>query len=77
VINFSKKEITAVAAVGWDNVISIINVATCYGLDGLGIESWWGRDFLHQSRPALQPNQSPVQWGPGLFPGCKAAGVWC
>ena len=27
--------------------------ATRYGLDGLGIESWWGRDFPHPSRPAL------------------------
>jgi hypothetical protein len=33
-----------------------------YGLDGLGIESWWGRDFPHLSKPALRPTQPPVQW---------------
>jgi hypothetical protein len=26
----------------WD---SSVGIATCYGLDGLGIESWWGPDF--------------------------------
>jgi hypothetical protein len=34
---------------------SVVGIATRYGLDGLGIESPWGRDFLHLSdRP----------WGP-------------
>jgi len=33
-----------------------------YGLDGPRIESWWGRDFPHQSRPALEPTHPPVQW---------------
>jgi hypothetical protein len=45
---------------------SVIGIATGYGLDGLGIESRWGRDFSHLSRPAPGPNQPPVQWVPGL-----------
>jgi hypothetical protein len=34
---------------------SVNGLATGYGLDGQGIESRWGRDFPHLSRPALEP----------------------
>jgi len=44
---------------------------TGYRLDGPRIESWWGRDFPHQSRPALVPTQLPVQWVSGLSRGGK------
>jgi hypothetical protein len=47
---------------------SSVGIATRYGLDGLGIESRWGRDFPQPSRPALGPTQPPVQWVPCLFP---------
>ena len=40
---------------------SVVGIATGYGLDGPGIESRWGRDFLHLSRPALGPTQPPLQ----------------
>jgi hypothetical protein len=32
---------------------SVVGIATGYWLDGTGIESRWGRDFPHLSRPAL------------------------
>ena len=54
---------------------SVEGVATAYGLDGPGIESRWGRDFPHLSRPALRSTQPPVQWVLGLSRGYVAAGA--
>jgi hypothetical protein len=59
--------------VGQDSSVSI---ATSYGLDGPGIESRMGRDFLHPSKPTLGSTQPPIRWVPGLFPGDKAARAW-
>jgi hypothetical protein len=52
---------------------SSVGVATGYGLDGPGIESRWGRDFSHTSRPALGPPSLQYN-GYRVFPGGKAAG---
>jgi len=58
-----------------DSEDSSFGIATRNGLDSLGIESWWGGNFPHSSRPDLGPTQPPVQRVLGLFPGDKAAGV--
>jgi len=34
---------------------SVVDIATGYGLGDPGIESRWGRDFPHLSRPTLEP----------------------
>jgi hypothetical protein len=48
---------------------SSVGTATGYGLGGPVIESRWGRDFPHLSRPVLAPTQTTVQWVPGLYQG--------
>jgi hypothetical protein len=48
---------------------SSVGIATRYGLDGPGIEFWWGRDFSHMSGAILGPTQLPTQCVPGLFHG--------
>jgi hypothetical protein len=40
---------------------SSVGIATGYEVDGPGIESRWGRDFPHPSRPAVGSAQPPIQ----------------
>ena len=53
---------------------SVVGMATYYGLDGLGIESWWGTRFsapVHTS-PGVHPASYTI--GTGSFPGVKWPG---
>ena len=58
--------------VGQENLVVI---ATRYGSEGPRIDSWWGRDFLHPSRPALEPTQPPIEWVSRLSRGLSVRGV--
>jgi hypothetical protein len=51
-----------------------VGIAAGYGLAGPGIESWWGRDIPHPSRPALGPTQPPLPWYRVSLPGVKRPG---
>jgi hypothetical protein len=55
--------------VGCCQEVYFFHIATRYRLDGPGIESRCGRDFLHPSTPALGPTHPPVQGVPCIFPG--------
>jgi hypothetical protein len=48
---------------------SSVSIVAGYRLDGPGIKSRWGQDFLHTSILALEPTQPPIQWVPGLSQG--------
>jgi len=52
---------------------SAVNITTRYGLDGQGIESRWGRDFLHL---LTGPGAYPVSYTTGtrFFLGVKRPG---
>jgi hypothetical protein len=53
---------------------SVVGIAIGYGMDSLGIESRWGRDSPHLSRPAPGTSQPPVRWVPGLSRGKEQPG---
>jgi len=52
----------------------IVGIATRYGLDSPGIESWLGEVFRTRPNRPWGPSQPPIQWVTGLFPGGKRLG---
>jgi hypothetical protein len=54
---------------------SSVGIATSYGLDGRGLIADTINEHLStESRPALRPTQSPIQWVRGILPRVKVAG---
>ena len=60
--------VVVIVVMGW---YSSVGIATRYGLGSPGTESRWGRDFLHPSRPTLEPTHLPDT---GYFPAVKQPG---
>ena len=58
--------------------ISVVDIATRYGPEGLGFEHRWWKciSISLPYRLALGPTQTPAQWVPGLCLGGKSAGEW-
>jgi len=52
---------------------SSVGIRTLYGLDGEGIESRWGREFLHPSGTAYPPS---CTMGTASLWRRKAVGAW-
>ena len=48
---------------------SVVGVATGYGLDGPGIESWWGARFSAPVETGLGAHPASCTMGTGSFPG--------
>ena len=53
----------------WGSWVSSVGIVTCYGLDSLGIESWWGQEL--PCPPSLLYDVYRV------FPGGKVVRAWC
>ena len=61
----------------WEGLVdrdSSVGIAARYGLNGPGMESRCGRDFLYPFRPALGPTQTTKQRVPGLYRRVKRSG---
>jgi len=59
--------------VGWD---SIVGIATCYGLDGPGIESRWGARFSASIQTGPGSHPASYTMGTGSLSWGKMAGEW-
>ena len=54
---------------------SSVGIATHYGLDSLGLESRWRREFPRTSRPALRAHPASCTVDTGSFPEVKRPGL--
>jgi len=55
---------------------SSVGIATCYRLDGPGIESRWRAKFSATVQNGSEAHPVPIQWVSGVFPRGKAVGAW-
>ena len=57
---------------------SSVGIATRYGLDGPGIESWWGgARFFAPVQTSSGAHPASCTMDTGSFLGGKSAGAWC
>jgi hypothetical protein len=55
---------------------SSVSIVTCYGLDGLGMESRLGVRFSAHIQISPGAHRTSYTVGTGSFPGSKAVGAW-
>jgi hypothetical protein len=68
------KAFLKLAAADEQPTVSHLHLCSVSLMDGPGMESRWGRDFPHPSRPVPGPTPPPIQWVPSLSRG-KGAGA--
>jgi len=72
VVNATSQSIYPRERPGTHYIGSSVGIATDYELDGPGLNPG-GDEIFRPSRPALGPNQPPVQWVPDLSGGEKCS----
>jgi hypothetical protein len=55
--------------------VSSVGIAIGYGLDGLGIETMWGRDFFAHVKTGPGAHPASCTMGTRSFPGVKRPGL--
>jgi hypothetical protein len=55
---------------------SVVGIATCYGLDDLGIESWCGARFFATFQTGLGTHPTSSKTGYWIIPASIEAEVW-
>ena len=63
---------TIISGAKYEYSVGVVSIATCYGMDGPGIESRWGARVSAPMQSASEAYSASQR----LFSGGKAAGTW-
>jgi len=74
ITSVTKVTITIATLVPFGSRESVVGIATRYGLDCPGIESWWGARFSAPVQTGSEAHPASYTMGTGSFPGVKRPG---